>query len=184
MGEWWKDPKFREAAKKILIAILLAVLSLLGYDQAVVQPGLSAAKAGLERVEERVESDLDLSEPRAGGGTPLSTLATDSHLSRSLTVGAFYRADEQTAIPVTQDGTVNPAGTNTQVTATSNVSTSEITIKDAGTVLWVHNVATYTVTFSDTGTLKLGGNRALGQYDTLGLLSDGTNWLELSHVNN
>ena len=43
---------------------------------------------------------------------------------------------------------------------------------------------TNTITITDTGTLKLSGNAALGQYDTITLWSDGTNWIEISETNN
>ncbi len=59
-----------------------------------------------------------------------------------------------------------------------------ITAGTAGDVLLLQNVLTYTVGVSDTGTLKLGGDRTLGQYDTLLLVCDGTNWLEVSYTNN
>ena len=59
-----------------------------------------------------------------------------------------------------------------------------ISAGSAGDVLLLQNVLTYTVGVSDTGTLKLGGDRTLGQYDTLLLVCDGTNWLEVSYTNN
>ena len=46
------------------------------------------------------------------------------------------------------------------------------------------NNSNTTITISDTGTLKLSGNIALGQYDTLVLISDGTNWVQLATTNN
>jgi len=59
-----------------------------------------------------------------------------------------------------------------------------ITAGTAGDVLLLQNVLTYTVGVSDTGTLKLGDDRTLGQYDTLLLVCDGTNWIEVSYTNN
>jgi len=46
------------------------------------------------------------------------------------------------------------------------------------------NVGSNTITLTDTGTLKLSANAALGQYDTITLQSDGTNWIELAKANN
>ncbi len=45
-------------------------------------------------------------------------------------------------------------------------------------------VGAQTITISDTGTLKLTGDLALGTADTLRLLSDGTNWYQISTANN
>jgi len=45
-------------------------------------------------------------------------------------------------------------------------------------------VGSNTITLTDTGTLKLGGNAALGQYDSITLLSDGTNWIQVSKADN
>lgn len=53
-----------------------------------------------------------------------------------------------------------------------------------GDVLILANQASTTITISDTGTLKLSGNLALGQYDSVTLISDGTNWIQAATSNN
>jgi len=40
---FWNDPRFREVLRQVAIALLLALLSVLGYDQAVAKPRLAAA---------------------------------------------------------------------------------------------------------------------------------------------
>jgi hypothetical protein len=40
---FWDDPRFKEVVRQVLIALLLALLSVLGYDQAVARPRLEAA---------------------------------------------------------------------------------------------------------------------------------------------
>ena len=53
MLPWWKHPAVINAAKTIAVAILLALLSLLGYEQASVDPRLDAARDdGILRVRE------------------------------------------------------------------------------------------------------------------------------------
>jgi hypothetical protein len=99
-------------------------------------------------------------------------------------VGTFLRVDPATAITVTSGGTVTPRGSYQPLTSAGNVGTSSITAGNAGDVLFLINTANTTITFTDTGTLKLGGNRALGQFDTLTLVSDGTNWIERAFANN
>ena len=85
---------------------------------------------------------------------------------------------------VTTDGTITPTGSYQPLSSSGNVQTASITAGTAGDILFLVNTANTTITISDTGTLKLGGNRALGQYDTLTLMSDGTNWIERSFTNN
>jgi hypothetical protein len=50
----------------------------------------------------------------------------------------------------------------------------------AGDVLTLVNIGSNAITITDTGTLKLSGNAALGQYDSVTLLSDGTNWIQVA----
>ncbi|MCC6457271.1 MAG: hypothetical protein IT328_20120 [Caldilineaceae bacterium] len=88
------------------------------------------------------------------------------------------------AVTLTNGATLTPTGSYQPVTAAGAVGFGAIVADAPGTLLLLTNVSANTITVSDTGTLKLGGNRALGQYDTLWLVSDGTNWLELGYVNN
>lgn len=102
-------------------------------------------------------------------------------------VDRFLRLSPNTAISVTQNMTITPRGSYQPLAAVGPVGTAIVTKGNAGDVLFLVNtstVTTATITISDTGTLKLGGNRALGQFDTLTLISDGTNWVEQSFVNN
>ena len=47
--EFWNDPAVREVARQVLIALLLALLSVLGYDAAVVRPRIKHLAAALRR---------------------------------------------------------------------------------------------------------------------------------------
>jgi len=87
-------------------------------------------------------------------------------------------------VAVTQDSTITASSTVVQLTAADSVGTSSISTSAAGQLLIILGPASNTVTISDTGTLKLSGNHALSANDTLTLLGDGTNWNELSFVNN
>ena len=99
-------------------------------------------------------------------------------------VGTFARLAEQTAITVTADGAVDPTGSYQQLTAAGAVTTSDVTCGSEGDVVTFANVANQTITITDTGTLKMAGNFGMGQYDTLTVLNDGTNCLEISRSNN
>ena len=53
-----------------------------------------------------------------------------------------------------------------------------------GKITTFYNQANQTITISDTSTLKLSGNIALGQYDSLTTIGDGTNCVQLATANN
>lgn len=89
-----------------------------------------------------------------------------------------------TAISVTMNMTITPAGAYQPLTSAGTVNTSRIAAGTAGTLLTLVNNSATTIVLTDTGTLKLSGNISLGQYDTLILLSDGTNWVQRSTSNN
>lgn len=94
------------------------------------------------------------------------------------------RLTPATAISVTQGLTITAAGSYQPLESAGNVSTGAITAGAAGDVLILANTANTTITISDTGTLKLSGNLALGQYDSVTLISDGTNWIQAATSNN
>lgn len=100
--------------------------------------------------------------------------------SGSLVSALFTAMEEVVAIAATDGGTINATGTNQPLTSSGSVGLSDITIKSAGTLLILHNESATTITITDTGIIMLGGDRAITQYDVLTLLSDGTNWLEIS----
>lgn len=99
-------------------------------------------------------------------------------------VGTFHRLTEQTAITVTTDGAVDPTGSYQQLTAAGAVQTSDVTCGSEGDIVMYVNSVNQTITLTDTGALRLTGNFAMGQYDTLTVLSDGTNCLEIARANN
>jgi hypothetical protein len=98
-------------------------------------------------------------------------------------VGTWLDLGAQTTITVVNGSAFTATGSYQPIQAVANV-TPTITMQDAGDMLIVTNVSTYTITIVDSGTTMLNTDRALGQYDTLMLLCDGTNWLELSYTDN
>lgn len=99
-------------------------------------------------------------------------------------VGTFLRLTPATSITVTTDAIITPLGSYQPLTSSGTVQTASLATGTAGDVLTLVNTTNTSIVLTDTGTLKLAGNRTLGQYDTLTLVSDGTNWIERSFANN
>lgn len=104
------------------------------------------------------------------------------------TLGGHLITTAAGEITVTPGGTVTPAGSYQPITAAaSGTGTSAIagcSTDTTGDRVTFINTSANTITFTDTGTLKLSGNAALGQYDVLSVLCDGTNWLQTGKVDN
>lgn len=116
--------------------------------------------------------------------TPLIMRGVIQPLYTSWQLNGNLRALPQTAITVSNNSSITPTGMYQPLTAVAAVGTSSIAAQAAGTVVVFQNVNTNAITLTDTGTLRLAGNAALGQHDTLTLLSDGTNWIEVSRSDN
>lgn len=83
---------------------------------------------------------------------------------------------------VASAATITLPDTATAVTVTGTTGITSVTIAPAGRVVVLLFTATLTVT--DGSNLKLAGNFSATADDTLMLLSDGTNWYEVSRSNN
>jgi hypothetical protein len=102
----------------------------------------------------------------------------------TFTVTDFIRTGYKTALSVTDGSTITPTGTIQRITAAATTGTSAIANPNEGRILVLVNIGSNTITLTDTGTLKLSGNAALGQFDNITLIGDGTNWIEISETNN
>lgn len=89
----------------------------------------------------------------------------------------------QTAISVTDGGVITATGAYQPLESAAEV-TATIAAGDAGATLVLVNTANTTINIADTGAAKLSAAAALGQYDSLTLISDGTNWIEVSRSDN
>lgn len=99
-------------------------------------------------------------------------------------LSTWGRFTAQTSITVTMNGYITPTGTYQPIAADGDVGTSNLAAGTAGQLLVLINTSDTTITITDTGTLKLSADAALTQHDALTLLSDGTNWIELSKSTN
>lgn len=115
------------------------------------------------------------------------TSSDDVVVGDDLTLGGNLFTTRVTTITVDNDSTVTPTGAYQPLSAAGNVGTATIAGCSAstdGSMVTFVNGSNTTITFTDTGTLKLSGNAALGQYDTLTVLCDTANWIEIGQVNN
>lgn len=100
------------------------------------------------------------------------------------TLGTFLSLTGQTNITVTDDMAIAPTGSNQPLTAAAAVGATLEASCTAGKIVFLRNVGANAITITDTTTTMLAGNAALGQYDSLTVLCDGTNWVELARSNN
>lgn len=103
----------------------------------------------------------------------------------SLRVNDFVIADAAAAITVSNGVPITPTSSYQPLTAGGNAGTTLAASGFVtGTLVTFENLANVTITITDTATTMLGGNAALGQYDTLVVIWDGTNWVQLSKTDN
>lgn len=103
-----------------------------------------------------------------------------------LLVYGKVRATKGVSQTLLADTTITNTYTYLPISAAGNIGTSAIatTTSTAGDILILENIANVSIVITDTGTTMLTGNITLGQYDTLGLMFDGTNWIQLYTSNN
>lgn len=90
-----------------------------------------------------------------------------------------------TATPATVvTGTALAPGALLNPIAIATAGTVPLTIPAAGRYVCVWNTGSQAVTIADTGNQVMAGNFAMGQYDVLCGISDGTRFIEISRSNN
>lgn len=99
----------------------------------------------------------------------------------SVAAGTFLQLSAQTGITVS--GYITPTGSYQPIRAAAWVSPT-LNKGASGYVLILTNTNTENICLVDTGAVMLSADWTAGQYDTIWLLSDGTNWLELARSNN
>lgn len=109
-----------------------------------------------------------------------ATIGDDLAVTDDATIASDLTLTPGTAETIGYDEQIDPTGSYHKITAAAARGTDNIAAGTAGDVLILHNVGSNTITLTDTGTLLLSGNAALGQNDTIILLSDGTNWIQVA----
>jgi hypothetical protein len=123
------------------------------------------------------------------GGTAVvtgtSTLNGAVTTNGPLTVGTYFNLTKGVTVTVTADSTIAVAKGLTPLTAAGAVGTATLTgCNTSGRISILYNTAAQTITLTDTSTLMLAGNYGMTQYDTLTLIGDGTNCIELARAVN
>jgi hypothetical protein len=184
---------------KKLLAVFVALL-LLG----VVATGAAAQSGGagwynfdtnvlmLQNLRVLGTSTLDGSVSTAGTVTATGDVVAggDVTVADDLVVGDLMaagkiRATKGTTQTITASGEITSVATFQPISAAGNIGTSAIAAGAApGSLLIIENIANVSIVLTDTGTTMLTGNLTLGQYDTVALIWDGTNWVQLTTANN
>ena len=122
------------------------------------------------------------------GNTAMAgTLATTGAATFGVTttVGTFLVMSQGATQSIGASAAINAVATFQPISSTGGaIGTSLITLKPAGTLLRLVNVGADAIVITDTGTLKLSGNITLGTSDSLLLMSDGTNWIQMGTSDN
>ncbi len=107
-------------------------------------------------------------------------------LTGALVLGAddFVTLTPGTSITVTNGAAFTPTATYQPLVAAAEVTPTITAGATAGRLVALTNTGTDVINLADSGTLKLSAAAALGQYDVLVLVSDGTNWIEISRSDN
>lgn len=112
-----------------------------------------------------------------------ASIGDDLTVTDDATVGGLLTHLAADAITVTDGAAFAPTGSYQPITAAGEV-TPTMTVGSAGQVVMIVNTSAQTINLADTGTAKLTAAFAMGQYDSLTLLSDGTNWIEIARADN
>lgn len=100
--------------------------------------------------------------------------------------GTFARVTPSTVITVTAAGVITPTASFQKITAAGVITDATLSTTGftAGDTLTIENTGSNSITILDSGAVKLAGNAALGQYDSLRAMFDGTNWIETGRSDN
>jgi hypothetical protein len=110
------------------------------------------------------------------------TVADDVTVSGDL-ASSIVKLTPSTLISLTNGATLTPAASLQPIGSPGTVYVT-LGVCPAGLVTTLENAINATINLTDTGTSKLTANFAMGQYDTLTLIGDGTNCYELARANN
>jgi len=129
-------------------------------------------------------ADVTTAEVRGSSGETLSNV-TDT----AWEIGGFTAYDEQTAVEIADGESITPTGTYQPITSSGAVTTSATTAVLDGVLtgqllILVNENASDTIIVKNGANTHLSADITLGNDDTLTLLWDGADWLEISTADN
>lgn len=147
------------------------------------QGGAKFVVASGGEIEVQSGGTVDFQSGATVGLDAVTVAGTITQSDGDLIVADDIRVTAQTEISVTNGAAFAPTGTYQPIAAASEV-TPTVTVGTAGNIVVLVNTETNVINLADSGTAKLTAAVALGQYDSITLLSDGTNWIEISRADN
>ena len=112
------------------------------------------------------------------------SVVDDVTVAGSVAVMEDLRLVPATVITLTSGATLTPLGSYQPLASAGAIGFGAISAGNAGDTLVLVNTVNQTITITDSATLRLGGNAALGQYDTLTLIYANGAWTQLSKADN
>ena len=171
-------------AVALVLALVLAVMLVPSVDAQSARQQFDWLLAKRLNVDTDVAIGDDLAVTGDAAVTGNATVAGTLGVTGDATFGGDMVITPMAVLTITQDATITPTTGYVQLASAGNLGTASVATGTAGQVVRMVNTANTTITLTDTGTLKLSGNLALGQYDSVTLISDGTNWVQLATSNN
>jgi hypothetical protein len=189
----------RRAAPVLAVALVLAlVFGVLLVADADAQASRQKfdwvqAKRLTVETDASVGDDLDVTDVLTVGGA--ANLAGNSSVGGTfsvtgntavggdLTVVRFLGLTKTGSLTVASGGTITPTASMQMLTAAGAVGAG-LGLGTSGQLVTLINSGTNAITISDTVNSQLSGNIALGQYDSLTVVFDGTYWIQVATSNN
>ena len=177
-----------------LVTALLALSVLFGVGVYVGEPGTADAQigSGIGNFDIQgpviVKTDVQINDQLTVIGA--TSLQGDTVFTDQAAFETDIYSTAQSTATLTSGGTLTPSSNYVRISAAGNVGLSTIDGCTAGAsyskILHIINMANVTITFTDTSSLKLSGNAALGQYDSLVLRCDNGhgNWIQMAKTDN
>jgi len=135
-----------------------------------------------------ISTTLDTNAISVTSGITGATLALSGNAAVTgvVKVGTFLQYASVTTQTVVNTQPITPTGTYQHIAAAVAVYTNNLIRAGALTgQLWIlQNIGTPSITITDDNTCNLNATYAMGISDTLGLMFDGTTWVEIFRTNN
>ena len=165
------------------ISIVVSVMSVYGYD-------ITIKPLNRARLDQIVTTPVEAQAVDTYSGTvgDIVSKSRGGLFEGNVQFEDFFGGEEGDALVLTEGATITPISSYSPITASAAVTTSTTTAIYSGTttgdLLWIVNESANDIIIDDAANTNLSGNTTLGTADTLLLMWDGTDWLELGQADN